>query len=86
MGGADGHDWGPYTATVPAGSTCRWSIVSVAPYRPGETLNEGTVQSGQMARANIQPDGDVSGWTGMIDGHHRLVFMTNGCGPWTNQS
>jgi hypothetical protein len=34
------------------------------------------------AHVNIQPDGDVSVWSGEIDDDHRVVFMTNGCGAW----
>jgi hypothetical protein len=83
IGGMDGKDWGVYTATVPAGSTCQWSIRSVAPYRPGEILDEGRGAAGEVVRASIQPDGDVSTFTGEIDDDHRIVFMTNGCGAWS---
>lgn len=83
MGGVDGKNWGVYTATVPAGSTCQWSIRSVAPYRGGEILDEGQGESGETVQASIQPDGDVSTWTGMINDDHRIVFMTSGCGAWT---
>jgi hypothetical protein len=83
IGGMDGKDWGVYAATVPAGSTCQWSIRSVAPYRPGEILDEGQGAAGDVVRASIQPDGDVSTFTGEIDNDHRIVFMTNGCGAWS---
>ncbi|WDW20016.1 hypothetical protein [Mycobacterium phage LOCARD] len=82
MGGADGYDWGTYTATIPPDSPgCTWAIVSVSEYRGGETLREGEASSGTV-RANIQPDG-VSSWTGTINGDHRIMFRTNGCGAWT---
>ncbi|AVP42396.1 hypothetical protein SEA_PIPER2020_42 [Mycobacterium phage Piper2020] len=82
MGGADGYDWGTYTATVPPGSQgCTWAIISVAEYRGGETLREGQASSGTV-RANIQPDG-VASWTGTIGGDHHIVFRTSGCGAWT---
>lgn len=82
MGGADGYDWGTYTATVPPGSPgCSWAVVSVAAYMGGETLDEGEASSG-VVRANIQPDG-VASWTGTIGGDHRIVFRTSGCGTWT---
>jgi hypothetical protein len=80
MGGMNGRDWGVYEAT--ATGNCQWSIRSVARYRPGLILDEGTAAPGQTVRVNIQPDGDVSSWDGIIDGDHRLVFMTNGCGKW----
>jgi hypothetical protein len=38
---------------------------------------------GELVRASIQPDGDVSTFTGEIDNDHRIVFMTNGCGAWS---
>lgn len=82
IGGMDGKNWGVYTATVPAGSTCQWSIRSVAPYRGGEILNEGQAGAGETVRASIQPDGSVSAITGLIDDDHRIVFMTSGCGSW----
>ncbi|AKU45022.1 hypothetical protein FLORINDA_52 [Mycobacterium phage Florinda] len=82
MGGADGYDWGTYTATIPPSSPgCTWAVVSIADYRGGETLREGEAPSGTV-RANIQPDG-VSSWTGTINGDHRIVFRTSGCGTWT---
>ncbi|AEL98626.1 hypothetical protein DRAGO_43 [Mycobacterium phage Drago] len=82
MGGADGYDWGTYTATIPPSSPgCTWAVVSIADYRGGETLREGEASSGTV-RANIQPDG-VSSWTGTINGDHRIVFRTSGCGTWT---
>lgn len=82
MGGVNGNDWGVYTATVPADSAgCRWSIRSVAEYRDGEILREGTGTSGQEVSADIEPDGKV-GWTDGMIGDHRLVFMTSGCGSW----
>ncbi|QNN98724.1 hypothetical protein I5H67_gp042 [Mycobacterium phage Moonbeam] len=82
MGGADGYDWGTYTATIPPDSPgCTWAIVSVSEYRGGETLREGEASSGTV-RANIQPDG-VSSWTGTINGDHRIMFRTSGCGAWT---
>ncbi|AFO10171.1 hypothetical protein TAJ_46 [Mycobacterium phage Taj] len=82
MGGADGYDWGTYTATVPPSSPgCSWAIVSVSEYRGGETLREGEAASGTV-RANIQPDG-VASWTGTINGDHRIMFRTSGCGTWT---
>lgn len=80
MGGMDGKDWGVYEAT--ATGNCQWSIRSVAPYRPGLILDEGSAAPGEVVRVNIQADGDVSSWDGMIDDDHRLVFMTNGCGKW----
>jgi hypothetical protein len=80
MGGMDGKDWGVYEAT--ATGNCQWSIRSVARYRPGLILDEGTAAPGETVRVNIQADGDVSTWDGMIDDDHRLVFMTNGCGRW----
>ncbi|MGV0656414.1 hypothetical protein ABQE48_21365 [Mycolicibacterium thermoresistibile] len=80
MGGMDGKDWGVYEAT--ATSNCQWSIRSVARYRPGLVLDEGTAAPGETVRVNIQPDGKVSVWDGTINGDHRLVFMTNGCGKW----
>lgn len=80
MGGMDGKDWGPYEAV--ATGNCQWSIRSVARYRAGLILDEGTAAPGETVRVNIQPDGDVSTWDGMIDDDHRLVFMTNGCGTW----
>jgi hypothetical protein len=80
MGGMDGKDWGVYQAT--AIGSCQWSIRSVAHYRPGLILDEGTAASGEPVRVNIQPDGDVSTFDGTIDDDHRLVFMTNGCGKW----
>lgn len=80
MGGMDGKDWGPYEAT--ATGNCQWSIRSVARYRAGLILDEGTAAPGETVRVNIQPDGDVSSTSGMIDDDHRLVFMTNGCGKW----
>ena len=80
MGGMDGKDWGVYEAT--ATGNCQWSIRSVARYRPGLILDEGTAAPGETVRVNIQPDGDVSTWDGTIDDDHRLVFMTNGCGKW----
>lgn len=55
---------------------------SVARYRPGLILDEGTAAPGEMVRVNIQADGDVSALDGVIDDDHRLVFMTNGCGKW----
>ncbi len=76
----DGKDWGVYEAT--ATGNCQWSIRSVAPYRPGLILDEGSAAPGEVVRVNIQADGDVSSWDGMIDDDHRLVFMTNGCGKW----
>ncbi|AEL20095.1 hypothetical protein PBI_BUZZLYSEYEAR_49 [Mycobacterium phage BuzzLyseyear] len=82
MGGADGYDWGTYTATIPPSSPgCTWAVVSIADYRGGETLREGEAPSGTV-RANIQPDG-VASWTGTINGDHRIVFRTSGCGTWT---
>ncbi|AEK08586.1 hypothetical protein PBI_DLANE_42 [Mycobacterium phage DLane] len=82
MGGADGYDWGTYTATIPPDSpSCTWAIVSVSEYRGGETLREGEASSGTV-RANIQPDG-VASWTGTINGDHRIMFRTSGCGAWT---
>lgn len=82
MGGADGYDWGTYTATIPPDSPgCTWAIVSVSEYRGGETLREGEASSGTV-RANIQPDG-VASWTGTINGDHRIMFRTSGCGAWT---
>jgi hypothetical protein len=83
MGGMDGRDWGVYKTTVPAGSACTWSIRSVARYRPGVILDEGTAGAGEVVRVSIEPDGDVSTFSGMIDDDHRLVFMTSGCGSWT---
>uniref|UniRef100_UPI00191C220F hypothetical protein n=1 Tax=Klebsiella pneumoniae TaxID=573 RepID=UPI00191C220F len=81
MGGADGYDWGTYTATIPPDSPgCTWAIVSIADYRGGEVLREGEAAAGTV-RASIQPDG-VSAWTGLIDGDHRIVFRSNGCGAW----
>lgn len=80
MGGMDGRDWGVYEATVTG--NCKWSIRSVARYRPGLILDEGTAAPGETVRVNIQPDGDVNSWDGIIDSDHRLVFMTNGCGKW----
>ncbi|AVO24498.1 hypothetical protein SEA_ALEXPHANDER_48 [Mycobacterium phage Alexphander] len=82
MGGIDGKDWGTYTATIPPGSPgCTWAVVSIADYRGGETLREGEASSGTV-RANIQPDG-VASWTGTINGDHRIMFRTSGCGTWT---
>ncbi|MDV3131223.1 hypothetical protein [Mycobacterium sp. 29Ha] len=75
MGGMDGKDWGPYVAE--GGPDCQWSIRSVAPYRPGIILDSGT-----LPQVNIQADGDVSTFTGLIDDDHRIVFMTSGCGAW----
>jgi hypothetical protein len=80
MGGMDGKNWGVYQAT--ATGNCQWSIRSVASYRPGVVLDEGTAAPGETVRVNIQPDGDVNTWDGTIDGDHRLVFMTNSCGKW----
>jgi hypothetical protein len=39
--------------------------------------------AGELVRASIQPDGDVSTFTGEIDNDHRIVFVTNGCGAWS---
>ncbi|GLP83640.1 hypothetical protein [Mycobacterium antarcticum] len=83
LGGMDGRDWGVYSSTVPAGSTCTWSIRSVARYRPGIVLDEGTAGPGESVRVSIEPDGDVSAISGQIDDDHRLVFMTSGCGRWS---
>lgn len=80
MGGMDGKDWGVWESS--GGGSCAWSIRRVTPYEPGEVLDSGEAGPGEKARANIQPDGDVSTFTGEIDGH-RLVFMTNGCGSWS---
>lgn len=80
MGGMDGKDWGVYEAT--ATRNCQWSIRSVARYRPGLILDEGTATPGDTVRVDIQPDGDVSSWDGTINDDHRLVFMTSGCGKW----
>ncbi len=80
MGGMDGKDWGVYEAT--ATGNCQWSIRSVARYRPGLILDEGAAAPGETVQVNIQPDGDVGTFDGMIDDDHRLVFMTNSCGNW----
>lgn len=80
MGGMDGKDWGVYQAT--ATGNCQWSIRSVARYRGGLILDQGSAAPGETVRVNIQPDGDVSSWDGIINDDHRLVFMTNGCGKW----
>ncbi len=80
MGGMDGRDWGVYQAT--ATGNCQWSIRSVARYRGGLVLDEGSAAPGETVRVNIQPDGDVNTWDGTINGDHRLVFMTNSCGKW----
>jgi hypothetical protein len=80
MGGMDGKDWGVYETT--ATGNCQWSIRSVARYRPGLILDEGTAAPGETVQVNIQADGDVGTFDGMIDNDHRLVFMTNGCGKW----
>lgn len=81
LGGMDGKDWGVYQAT--ATGNCQWSIRSVARYRPGLILDEGTGGPGEQVTVNVQPDGDVSTFSGEIDDDHRLVFMTNGCGTWS---
>lgn len=80
MGGMDGKDWGIWQATAPG--DCQWSIRAVRTYTGGEVLYEGTAAPGEVVRVNIQPDGKVAATTGMIDGDHRIVFMTNGCGAW----
>lgn len=45
--------------------------------------NWGVYTATVPAGSSIQPDGDVSTWTGMINDDHRIVFMTSGCGAWT---
>lgn len=80
MGGMDGKNWGTWEAT--ATGDCQWSIRAVRSYAGGQVLDEGTAAAGQSVRVNIQPDGKVSATSGMIDGDHRIVFMTSGCGAW----
>ncbi|WP_255795320.1 hypothetical protein [Mycobacteroides abscessus] len=80
LGGADGKNWGVYE--VSAIGNCQWSIRSVARYREGWILDSGTAAAGERVTVDIQPDGNVNSFTGQIDGDHRLVFMTSGCGTW----
>lgn len=80
IGGMDGKNWGIWEATAPG--QCEWSIREVRTYAAGEITDEGTADPGQTVRVNIQPDGNVSVFTGMIDDDHRIVFMTHGCGAW----
>lgn len=84
MGGVDGRDWGVWTATVPSGGRCSWSILSVTRYRGTEILDGGSGEPGEQVRVDIEPDGDVGTFDGMI-GDHRIMFRTYGCGPWTTR-
>jgi len=82
------HDWGIWesdgaTGVVP-GRNCKWSIVSVARYRPGIVLDEGEAPPGERVTVNIQPDGPTN-WDTIGDDNHQLVFATNNCGAWTWQ-
>lgn len=80
MGGADGKDWGVWESAGGAGP-CSWSIRLTSPYTGAAVLREGE-STGQRVRVSIQPTGDVSAFTGEVDGG-RTIFMTHGCGAWT---
>lgn len=84
------HDWGVWqsdgTTGVTPGRNCKWSIVSIARYRGGETLDQGEAPAGEQVTVNIQPDGSTH-WDGTTIGedNHEIVFINNNCGAWTVQ-
>jgi hypothetical protein len=80
MGGIDGKDWGVWQSDG-AEAGCEWSINAVRRYEGGELLDSGQGAPGEHVRVDIEPDGGVGTLDGMI-GDHRIVFMTNRCGPW----
>lgn len=82
MGGVDGKDWGLYESAGGSGpGPCTWSIRAVRRYDAAEELASGETPPGEKVSVDIEPDGGVGVWDGMI-GDHRIVFVTNNCGAW----
>ncbi|OBB33578.1 hypothetical protein A5792_10675 [Mycolicibacterium peregrinum] len=73
MGGVDGKNWGVWKSDgARADDGCEWSIRVIDPNGPAIVLDEGTTGRNQNAQVAINP---VKG--------ANIVFVTNGCQPWS---